>query len=165
MAEQILAERTYPVVNKRAFVYMFDEATQAQIEVGQFENWGVVDSMNTMEYRESGYLTPLLIPLDFSFTGSLSKGKLNHILIKQLWKSDSSDKVDLTSEKGYWIPKKSKLKIVKQFSDNATEEVTVYNNIIFFNHRENNARGLVEESVSWMAESMESYTQPLVEDR
>lgn len=160
-----MAERKYPVINKKAFIYMFDAATGTQVEVGQFEDWGVTDRLNTLEYRECGYLTPLLVPLDFSFMGYLSKGKLNHTLIAQLWSNLPGGEVDLSTGIGYWIPKKSMLKVIKQFSDNETEEVTEYYNVIFFNHEEHNARGLVEEAVRWGAESMRSYTQPMVPDR
>lgn len=160
-----MAERAYPVINKKAFIYLFDQATGTQVLVGQFEDWGITDRLNVLEYRETGYLTPLLVPLDFSFMGYLSKGKLNHTLIAQLWSLAANGVVDLSTGFGYWLPKKSMIKIITQFSDNATEEVAEYYNVVFFNHEEHNARGLVEESVRWGAESMKNYTQPLVPDR
>jgi len=160
-----MAERAYPVINKKAFIYMFDAATGQHVEVGQFEDWSFGNHLNTLEYRECGYLTPMYVPLDFSFQGYLSKGKLNHNLIQQLWGNLPDGTVDLSTAVGYWIPKKAMIKLVLQFSDNATEEVSEYGQVVFVNHRLNNARGLVEESIAWTAESMKNYTQPLIPDR
>lgn len=160
-----MAERQYPVINKKAFIYMFDQATGAKVEVGQFEEWGFNDVLNTIPYRESGYKTPLHIALDFNFSGFLSKGKINHNLISQLWGNMPDGSVDISNEIGYWIPKKSMIKLVTQFSDNTTEQVTEYHNCTFFNHSEHNVRGIVEESVGFGAESMRKYVQPIVLDR
>jgi len=67
--------RAYPAINKCAFIYMYD-STGAQVQVGQFEDWSLNDQLNTLEYRECGYNTPLLVPLDFSFTGVLRKTEI-----------------------------------------------------------------------------------------
>ena len=155
--------RAYPAINKCAFIYMYDAATMTQVQVGQFEDWSLNDQLNTLEYRECGYNTPLLVPLDFSFTGILRKGKLNHNLIKQLW-GNVGGKVDIGSF-GYWNIPKSQLVLIKQFSDGATEEKTTYTGCIFFSHTENNYRGLIQESVNLAAETMTSETQALVPDR
>lgn len=182
MAELALSKRMTPVINKRAFIYMFKKiesgtsVTYEEIQVGQFEDWGFSNNVNTMQYQECGYTTALNVPLDYSFGGYLSKGVLNSKLFAMAFNPNAIDgekKVpngDIFisgSRTPYGALPKCKIKLVAQYSDTpddsgakGTEVVYEYDGCVLFNHRMHNARGIVTESLSFTAESVNVYQQP-----
>ena len=180
MAEQVLSSRRSPVINKRAFIYMFRDGVEVQ--VGQFEDWGMTNSVNTIQYLECGYTTAMNIPLDYSFGGYLSKGLLNSKLIAMAMKpgdmpadTGAAEIFSSTVRTPYGALPKCTIKLVLQYSDTTndtgtvdqtgTEAVYEYKNCVLFNHRINNARGIVTESLSFIAETMDMYQQPAVQKR
>lgn len=182
MSELALSKRMPPVINKRAFIYMFKKVvstsgtvTYEEIQVGQFEDWGFSNNVNTMQYQECGYLTALNIPLDYSFGGYLSKGLLNSKLFAMSFNPGTinsaknvanGDVFKSGTKTPYGALPKCKIKLVMQYSDTpddsgvaGTEAVYEYDGCVLFNHRVHNARGIVTESLSFVAESLDMYQQ------
>lgn len=183
MSEAIV-KRESPVINKRAFIYMFKknaDGTFEQVQVGQFEDWGMSNNVNTIQYLECGYVTALNIPLDYSFGGYLSKGALNSRLIA-LAMNPNAIGADKTVANGtvfqasvitpYAALPKCKIKLVMQYSNckddtltDGTEISYEYDECVLFNHRIHNARGIVTESLSFVAESLNIVQQAQVANR
>lgn len=180
MAEAALQQRKYPVINKRAFIYLFKkEADESltEVQVGQFEDWGVNNSVNTLQYLECGYLTPLNVPLDYSFGGYLSKGVLDSKLVAMAFNPKALQGASQAVPDGdvfvsgtitpYGALPMCSIKLVLQYSDTTddllgtgTEVVYEYTNCVLFNHRINNARGIVTESLAFVAQEMNLKQQP-----
>ena len=178
MADELsLNKRMPPVINKRAFIYMFKKTasgTYEEVQVGQFEDWGLSNSVNTLQYQECGYTTPLNVPLDYSFGGYISKGMLNTKLFAMAFNPQvinsgavaNGDVFKSGVRTPYGSLPKCKIKLVAQYSDTpddsgtgGTEAVYEYDGCVLFNHRIHNARGIVTESLSFTAESLVMYQQ------
>jgi hypothetical protein len=173
MAE-VLNKRRTPVINKRAFIYMF-KADGTQLKVGQFEDWGMTNNVNTIQYLECGFVTALNIPLDYSFGGYLSKGMLDSRLVATAFggpdnieqtATASQDIFKSSTRTPYGALPKCTVKLVLQYEDckddtasDGTEVTYEYKNCVLFNHRINNARGIVTESLSFVAESLDMVQQ------
>ena len=156
--------RPYPIINKRAYIYMTPKGSlDGPAEVGQFEDWGFSEDLNTLRYRECGYNTPLLVPMDHTLRGYVSKGKLNHELVKMMFETAADgETIEVGNDNSFWIPKIGDIKLILLFSpDSRTGEVrnkqVVYNlrNCVFFNHSVSNAGGIVSESLGFEGETLE----------